>query len=795
MKNNKSKYGELRQFMMNTAGAVAMPICLALVMTGEAHAQAADEQAQVANDDIVVTAQFRAQNLQQTPLAITAVTSDMLEARSQTSLTDVAQRAPSVTLTTANAGLGGAQTAAISIRGIGQTDPNLAFEPGVGLYVDDVYYGTMYGSTLDLLDLDRVEILRGPQGTLAGKNAEGGALKLYSKKPDETTEGYIEGTVGSYDRIRLRGGLNFTLVPEKLFVRITGMGERQDGFVKRYDYQCVNGPNTDLPASTVTGGNSCLIGRAGGKNVVALRGAVRYVASDRVENLLTVDYSRDRSEPAPAVLIEQGAFLGPWLAPGTRNPLPDFTFPQGSYKSYSTYTALVGTPYEYSFPDVSSVDSWGVSNVLDVGLNDSLSLKSITAYRKLDQASVGALGEAPLSPVVNFFNIGYRQFTQELRLNGTVGENIDFTLGGFYFKSDADQDGRVNIDGGISNWLFPTDIVTTDKVKVRSKSVFGHLEFRPVDRVSLTAGLRYTNDKKSFAYGRSRAPGYDQTPVQPVEGAFLSVNGANLATKPVNRVDYRFTASFEADRNLTIYAQTATGFKGGGSNPRPFSPLELQSFEPETVKSYELGVKSMLFDRRLRLNMAAFINKFNDIQLVVLDCTFIGAGPCALPLNVGDATIKGFEVEGVLNASDALLVDFSASHTDFQYDRIGNPAAGVTTSMASPYTPRWKASIGAQYRIDLGSAGSVTPRLDYQYNSGQFSQTVNATTNRLPALNLVNARLSWWNKDEDLQISLEATNLFDKYYFVAKNDAVPYNMINGVVGAPRRWAITVKRNF
>ncbi len=189
--------------------------------------------------EIVVTAQFQSQDLQRTPLAITAVSGAMLEARGSQNIMDVANTAPGVTF--ASGGLGGSQTTFINIRGIGQTDFNMAVEPGVGMYIDDVYYGTIYGSMLELLDLDRVEILRGPQGTLSGKDSEGGAVKLFSKQPSAAGGGYVDATFGSFQRRMFRAGDNFTLLPDKLFMRLSGLSEKSDGYVTRYDYQCETG--------------------------------------------------------------------------------------------------------------------------------------------------------------------------------------------------------------------------------------------------------------------------------------------------------------------------------------------------------------------------------------------------------------------------------------------------------------------------------------------------------------------------------------------------------------------------
>jgi iron complex outermembrane receptor protein len=237
---------------------------------------------------VVVTAQFHSQNLQETPIAITAVTGDMLRARNQIDIAQVAERAPGVNLTTG--GLGGAQTTAVSIRGVGQTDFDLGLEPGVGMYIDDVYYGTLFGSLMDLVDLDRVEILRGPQGTVSGKNSEGGSIKLYSKQPTEETDGYLEGVIGTFDRREVRAGANFTLVPDHLFIRLTGLAEHLDGYVDDYDYQCATGkppvPYNSPPSMALqpngVAPDGCKLSTEGGKNVVALRTILKWLVNDSI---------------------------------------------------------------------------------------------------------------------------------------------------------------------------------------------------------------------------------------------------------------------------------------------------------------------------------------------------------------------------------------------------------------------------------------------------------------------------------------------------------------------------------
>lgn len=225
--------------------------------------------------EIVVTAQFRAQNLQDTPIAITAISGDMLEARSQTNIAEVAGQAPSVTLRAGNANFG--PSLAASIRGIGQHDFNPALEPGVGMYVDDVYYPTLTGSIFDLLDLERVEILRGPQGTLAGRNSIGGAIKLYSRRPTGSNSGTLSATYGSGNRVDLRASADVAIM-QGVDVRLSGVSKRQDGYVERLDFGCVHPQGSALnPAvggipAQMPAGSDCVVGKDGNVNYQAVRG-------------------------------------------------------------------------------------------------------------------------------------------------------------------------------------------------------------------------------------------------------------------------------------------------------------------------------------------------------------------------------------------------------------------------------------------------------------------------------------------------------------------------------------------
>jgi iron complex outermembrane receptor protein len=249
------------------------------------------------NNEIVVTAQFRRENLQDTPIAITALTGTALEQRGATKLSDATTSAPSVVMRGESPAFGDAVV--ISIRGLGQGDLDPAYEPGVGVYIDDVYYPRLTGANLDLVDVDRIEILRGPQGTLTGKNSEGGAIKYYSKLPSGDTGGYVSGTYGSRNRINLRAGADFTLA-DGLYGRVSGAYADQDGYVNVYDYGCVH-PSSGLPASA--GGTKCLKYKGGDEGYKAIRSLLRYNPDDRVDVVLSGDYTKSSHHNGAEVLI------------------------------------------------------------------------------------------------------------------------------------------------------------------------------------------------------------------------------------------------------------------------------------------------------------------------------------------------------------------------------------------------------------------------------------------------------------------------------------------------------------
>jgi len=759
-------------------------------------AQAQDDQGMVL-DTITVTAQFREQNLQQTPLAITAVNADTMEARSQTSIDQVAAQAPSVSLAPRGAAYG--PSMAISIRGVGQSDFNPAYEPGVGLYVDDVYYPTLTGSILDLLDLDRVEILRGPQGTLAGRNSIGGAVKLYSKTPVGDNTGYVESTYGSRNRIDLRASADIGIT-DSLSARLSGVSKRQDGYVERRDYGCLN-PESGIPAN-MSANTDCVTAKEGEINYDAVRGILHWDNGGPVRVTVIGDYTNDDRTGAASVLL-----FADDSVPGAQDPakvdptgsglhLSDFVPDYGSYYNYASYTneGVDGT-VNYRDHEVDGLPrrvedgrsffrSWGVSGKVNWDLSDTLNLESITAYRQYSSGFSNDNDMSPLSQQLGNGTLDFWSFSEELRLNGSAFDNaVDWTLGGFYMDQRSTYGGYQDLRFSIPP--FQQD----DPIDADSKAVFAHVNWFVTNSLSLIGGLRYTDESKNYHFVRIGPDG------GPAPEEVVALNG-EVGRYSGDHIDYRLALQYQWTDNVMTYIQTATGFKGGGVNPRPFIAGQVQPFGQEKLTSYEVGAKTEMLDRRLRLNVAAFYSDYTDIQLVANSCPQYGPGPCALPINGGSADVYGVELEGNFEPVDGLLIDASAGWLDFEYRKVNPAAAGVDLSDVTPFTPEWKGSAGIQYTAWLDENNSLTPRFDISYQDHVFTTGTNSETSRIRSYTLANARLTWRNEDRGWEAALQVTNIFDKYYLTSIYDAAARSGVAyGSPGRPREWAVTLKKSF
>jgi iron complex outermembrane receptor protein len=786
---------------MNSGKAVRAAVA-ACIAASAVNAFAAEEVETL--DEIVVTAQFRQQNLQDTPLAITAVTAEMMEARSQTNISEITNQAPSVTLKQQSAMFGPAIAA--YIRGVGAADFNPALEPGVGIYVDDVYIATLTGSLLDLLDLERVEILRGPQGTLAGRNSIGGAVKLYSQKPGVEDSGSFQATYGSRNRVDLRGTANFAL-GENLFMRISGVDKKQEGYVERRDYGCEfpNNPYGIAPLRASTAG--CVVGKDSNVNFTAVRGALRWLPTDNVEVNFSADYTNDRRNPTGVVLVAyrdtfaagaQASGLARSQATLDGNPANNvrpivFVPPRKSYHNYASYynpphngTGEVTTPMVESRANPGQFfEGWGSALDIDWKLTDSLSIKSISAWREYKSGFTNDNDLSPLASSIGDGTLPFKSFSQELRLNGAAMDSaLTYTIGGYFLDQQSTYQSWQDL-----RYTGPLQFQQDDVVNVDTKAAFGQLGYKLTERAELTAGIRYTDEHKDYNYVRLNRAG-----TAPAAGVG-SLNGQR-SDYDGNNTDYRLAAQYRWNDQVMTYVQWATGFKGGGVSPRPFVVDQAQPFDPEKLKSWEVGVKADLFDRRLRVNADVFTGDYTDLQLGLQTCTGSALlSPCGRIANAGDAEIRGFEFESTLRPIDGLSIDASYSYTDFEYKRLNN-VGGIQLSFIAPFMPKHKASIGAQYELSLANGSSIIPRVDGSFQSQLYTNGANSVNNRIGGYTLFNARMTWRNAEGDLEASLEGTNLGDKYYFMSRADQFTgAGHTDGAPGRPREFALTIKKRF
>lgn len=533
------------------------------------------------------------------------------------------------------------------------------------------------------------------------------------------------------------------------------------------------------------------------------RAQLRYQPSDRIDINIIGDYTHDDRRTAAGVLTFASNLTNTNIR-GNADAVPyDSRFICGRYCNYGSNFSPADTwltPPVAGFPLLETrgdgrtkFDGWGISGQVDIDLTDDLQLQSITSYRQYvvdfsndDDYSPLAIGNGQSS--LDFWGV-----TQELRLNGSMLEDsLNWTLGAFYL----DQRSTYDTFQDIRYAPIPLQFRGNDPVNADTQAAFAAVSYELLPDLTFNGGLRYTEEHKDYTFSRRNRDGT----INPFLGALEGVTGIYDG----NRVDWRANLQYRLSDALMTYAQVSTGFKGGGIGPRPFNPAQVQSFGPETLTAYEFGFKSDLLDGIVRFNGAAFYSDYKGIQLTLLSCPqFGGPGPCALPQNAGDAEIMGFELETTIDPGNGLLIDGALSYLDFDYTAISPQAggstapAGVQLGMVPPYTPSWKWAVGIQYEFALGSSGFLIPRLDANYQSQVFSNAVNSSRNMIEGYTLANARLTWRNPGEDLQIALEVTNLFDEYYFLTSFDltGAGAGLVAAQPGRPREWALTVRKTF
>lgn len=691
-----------------------LTVAAGLCFAGPANAQtltasqSADASADATVPEITVTAQKRATNLQETPIAITAFSAQQIEDQHLTTLRDLAGQVPGLSIPR-----GGITptTQLFYLRGIGEGDP--IFDPAIALYVDDVYIPRSIGGLSDLTDLDRVEVLRGPQGTLYGRNTSAGAIRLISHDPGNDTRASADIGVGDWGAFEAHGYLSGAIVENKLYASLTYSHRQHDGYT--YDPTISRDVN-DL-------------------DVDSARLKIRATPTDNLDIQLTVDGSRDRSSTA---------YYTPKVQPGG-------TFdPQLSFVS--------------NLPQ-NDDDTAGVSLREIYTINDHLSAKSITAYRGFSQAPVSYDNDG-LAAVqqVNYIHYHESEVTQEFQLNGDYGP-VNFTSGIFFLHE--------NFSSNRNGFTFPSAAnPPQDQVgatKTNSEAVYTQGTYKFDDQLSGTLGLRYTHEQRDFTYAQ-----FDDTlagvPLQLLSGAPAPAPvGANPAgpfaassSASWDSLTPKYAVQYQWTPDLLQYASISRGFKAGGFDNRAnvLANAEIP-YAPEKVTTYETGVKSEWFDRRLRANAALFYNDYTNLQQTAFDPGVPGR---SRRLNAGSAHTDGIELETTAVPTAGLQWNASAAYTFATYDRFANPFGLGTSANGNrlPFAPRWTANTSISYVVPLDIPGSVRLGADAQYQTKSFADVANSWQIEVPSQKDLGSFLSYATEDGHWSATLSVRNLLDQ---------------------------------
>jgi len=719
--------------------------------------------------EIVVTAQRRSTNLQQTPISITALTSEALRERSANDVSGVTDSTPNVQLVTSSQASGGSNFAQLFIRGVGQTDFYITKDPAVGLYVDGVYLARAPGALLQLLDVERVEVLRGPQGTLFGKNTAGGALSIITKRPEGEFSGVAELQAGNYGRRNVAGSFEVPLIQDRLFLRATGLSQHQDGYYERLQAGPIDNRTAD--------GNSI--------NAHSGRLTLRWTPVSNLDISLSADGTLQRQtatdyqaisivDDPPNIRLYNQVVLAPRGAMYGRG----FVAP----RPWTTYSTT---------PSYNNTDVWGSSGTISWDLGP-VQLKSISAYRSLRAAARTDADGTPFDIVASDgVVITQHQISQEFQVTGNAFDRrFAYVLGLWYFQENAEdrQSSRQLVGlfealeaapersiagpgvmadacpgdgtqmmclggmGNPANARFDLSRNFLRTLRGRSYAAFGQGTFKITEAFSITGGVRISREEKAFTFEETR-------PLQNNESAFgeLEVSPSWNVFTPRVGAEYRFTPA------LMAYASYAWGFKAGGITGRPTRADLFRAFDPERLITYELGGKSEWFDHKLRLNLAAFFSQYRDIQITT-NTTDAQGMFVRLEQNAGNGTIKGFEAEATFAPVRALNVSAAVGYTDFEFSSLlpqSGPAgmASITLDSQLPYTPKLTAAFSASYRFDLGSGGFITPRVDLDYSSGYFVDIPNTQAIAQGRFALVNARIAYAPRSLKWEAYVASTNL------------------------------------
>jgi iron complex outermembrane receptor protein len=754
-------------------------------------------------EEVIVTARKREENLQSTPVAISAFTEQELEFRQIESTDELGDITPNLTFDQGSPSSGTSSAAQIFIRGIGQTDFTPVTDPGVGLYIDGVYMARSVGNVLDFLDVERIEILRGPQGTLFGRNTIGGAVAIHSKRPSKERSTALKVQVGNDDMFHVTAKANLPITDD-LGVNFAAASRNRDGYVTR-------------PFDGV---------KTGDDDSLAFRSSLLWTPNDDFELYATADATRIRENGAPTVsagVNDRQAFgtFGNGLLDSCTavNINPNFgvagppSFPPpgvgaGGAPGCVDDNSFVG-PFtsEGTFPVKSDLDIWGVSVEMTWDVTDWVSVKSISAYRDMETEMSRDGDNTPANIFATQDIYEHQQISQEFQFSGALMENrMSWLFGLYYFQEDGVNHNPVFLPVGSirSGGFFDNE----------SQAAFFQSTFDLTHQLAFTFGVRYTEDTKhstpdQISLGDSSASGIFEPTWPNFVGFYLPSAGAPIPAgdrlvtfaefeEKFDDTNIMLNLAYQWTEDLLVYASYSEGFKSGGFDQR-FTAFTVapSSFEPETADSYEIGLKADLFDHHVRLNMALFRTDYQDLQIIIRE----SFNP--ITFNGGTADIQGGELELTWVPTDRWYLTAAVGYIDAKYDELdpsvteGSNATPIFITNKLVNTPEWSVALGAAYTVDLGDWATLTPRVDWSFHDEQYNDAINDPHLFQDDYTLLNASIVLQTNDGRWESILAFRNITDEEYVITGNSSfgTAASYADNLYGRPAEWSLSVQYNF
>jgi len=742
-------------------------------------------------EEIVVVARKKSESVQDVPISITALSGDELRGLGIEDISDAARYAPNVSFDATAAVSGSSIASTVFIRGVGQTDFTLNSDPGVGIYIDGVYVARSVGGLLDLVDVETVEVLRGPQGTLFGKNTIGGAINISSRRPDPDGGGYVQLEAGNFSRTNARGGVDFGIT-EDLAVNVAGAFLNQNGYQKRL----LTPDEPDL----------------GDIDRYVMRGRALWTPTEAFEADVILDYTRGREESVAQSVLEFVPSTGAPFLPAAAGVIPG-TMPalrpgfEGQFTGQDLLSGAFVTDDArdtfYTGPSRSDFDIFGASMTLTYDLG-AFQIKSISAYRDVESDFARNFFSAPfIGDTVDSYE--QDQFTQELQLLGELWDGrVDYVAGLFYLEEEGTNDNLVDTPIG--------NLGSGGSVDNESLAFFAQANTSITDKLEVTTGIRFTDETKRFDPGfrggeqtffsDANGLGLGLPPEVPLIVAPESLGRGDFYVNSDEKVDFTVNFAYAIAPDVLTYTSYSTGFKAGGFSQRigPGPGIPAPPFRREDVSTVEVGVKSTVLDQSLRLNAAVFYSDYEDLQVTPI---FEGIGP--VTRNIGDAEIYGAELEWTYFPTAALEWSGGVGYLQNELTSI-TPEAAVNVDLDGsqiltldtelPKTPDWSLNSAVSYRIPVDTDFDIVLQANWSFTSQLYNDVLNSPILERDSIHLLGANISI--ETGQWVFSLTGNNLTDEEYIIAGNDETAqgqFGYTQATFSRPREWWFSVRRAF